>query len=339
MNREATIDEWSKLYLAATKIKELKPWEYLWDMDLISIKEGEDEDAVFISVLGKGGSCYGITIYEGYEGLNDFLMLTLQESMNLSTEYAMFSQNNLTCYWGNREELSDKQRKIIKDLGYKYRGENQWLYFMSFAEGYYPCNLDRDEVLRMTHYMELLADTLEAYQGYTVDSIVDFEAGYLFSYSVNIDAGTRSCGAEPVPFTSYQFGNLILTDNELVDEMKKVPKTLKILEADIVYLGASVNDKKYIRPANPRLCMICDVLSETILKADMTEPDQDINVIMAENIVGFILKYGAPKEIRVSNVIVESVLDQICKLAGIKLRRVKKLSIVNGFVDGMRRFR
>ena len=36
--------------------------------------------------------------------------------MNLAPEYAMFNQRNLTCYWGIRDELSDRQRKIIKDL-------------------------------------------------------------------------------------------------------------------------------------------------------------------------------------------------------------------------------
>lgn len=86
-------------------------------MDLLGIQNGEEEDTVFFSILGRGGDCYGITVYEGYEGLHDFLMLTMHEDMNLSPEYAMYSQNNLTCYWGNREELTEKQRKTIKDLG------------------------------------------------------------------------------------------------------------------------------------------------------------------------------------------------------------------------------
>ena len=50
-------------------------------------------------------------------------MLTMQERMNLSVECAVFNQHNFTCYWGNREELSAKQREIIKTLGYKYRGK------------------------------------------------------------------------------------------------------------------------------------------------------------------------------------------------------------------------
>lgn len=91
---------------------------------------------MFYSILGKGGDCYCISVYEGYDAFNSFLMLTMQERMNLSVECAMFNQHNFTCYWGNREELSAKQRKIIKTLGYKYRGKNNWLYFMSYEPGY-----------------------------------------------------------------------------------------------------------------------------------------------------------------------------------------------------------
>ena len=104
MRKEASLEQWKILYEAATKIKEQKPWEQLWDMDLIGIQYEED-DIVFFSILGHGGDCYGVAVYEGYEGLNSFLMLTMQEQMNLSTGYAMFNLTNLTCYWGNREEL------------------------------------------------------------------------------------------------------------------------------------------------------------------------------------------------------------------------------------------
>ena len=55
MRKEASIQEWKDLYQAATKIKELKPWEHFWDMDLIGIQEGNEEDTVFFSVLGRGG--------------------------------------------------------------------------------------------------------------------------------------------------------------------------------------------------------------------------------------------------------------------------------------------
>ena len=97
MRQEATIEEWRDLYRVGTKIKALKPWEKFGDTDLIGIQEKKEENTVFFSILGRDGDCCGVAAYEGYKGLNDFLMLTKQESMGLSMEYAMFSQNNLTC--------------------------------------------------------------------------------------------------------------------------------------------------------------------------------------------------------------------------------------------------
>lgn len=81
-----------------------------------------------------------------------------------------------------------------------------------------------------------------------------------------------------------------------------------------------------------------EAVSGMILKADMLGPEEDPRAALAENIVGFIMEHGAPKEIRVTNVIVESVLEHICESAEIRLRRVKRLSGLDGFRKEMGRF-
>lgn len=246
MRKEATLEQWKVLYETATRIKELKPWEKFWDMDLIGVRNGEEEDTVFYSILGRGGNCYGIAVYEGYEGLNSFMMLTMQESMNLKPEYAMFHQKNLTCYWGNREELTAKQRKIIKDLGYSFRGKNQWLYFLSFEPGYYPYNMDEAEVLQMSEYLKNLELALHYYDEANVK--VNFEDQNMFLLSFDKDKKTWDYGEEPLPFISYQFGNLIVADEELLSDMKKAPRCDAVLEAEVSVLCASVTDKNLIVP-------------------------------------------------------------------------------------------
>ena len=336
MRKEASLEQWRVLYEAATRIKELKPWEKFWDMNLIGVRNGSEEDTVFYSILGRGGECYGIAVYEGYEGLNSFLMLTTQQSMNLTSEYAMFNQRNLTCYWGNREELTDKQRKIIKELGYTYRGKNQWLYFLSFEPGYYPFNMDEEEVLRMSGYLQDLELALRYYNEANVQ--VDFENGKMFLFSFGKDKKTWNFGEEPLPFTTFRFGNLIITDEELFSDMVKVPRCNAVLEADVSVLGVSVSDKKYDRPANPALTLLGDAETGTILKFEMLEPDDNPVAVLAEVLVGFIFQYGVPKEIRVSNVIVEAGLEQICDVCEIKLRRVKRLQGLEHFMRSMQRF-
>ncbi len=336
MRKEATIEQWKELYEVATRLKAMKPWDKFWDLDIIGIRAGADEDIAFYSILGHGGDCFGIVIYEGYEGLNDFMMLTMQEKLNLPVDYVMFSQKNLTCYWGNREELTDKQRSIIKELGYKYRGKNQWLYFLSFEPGYYPYNLDQDEVLRMTDHFLNLEFALQYYDKLQVP--VDFENGEMFYFEFGEDKKTWNFGAKPLPFTSFAFGNLIITDEELLAELEKVPKCGIVLEADVSILGVSVNDKKYERPANPANCMIADAASGMIIRCELQEPGDDVIVAMAEELIGFISHYGVPKEVRVSNILVEAGLEQICQVCGIKLRRMKRLKAIEEFKKEMERF-
>lgn len=333
MRTEASLEQWKVLYEAATRIKELKPWEKFWDMDIIGIRYGEEENTVFFSILGRGGECYGLVVYEGYEGLNSFLMLTMQQAMNLSTKYAMYNQKNLTCYWGNRDELTDKQRKIIKDLGYSYRGKNQWLYFLSFEPGYCPYNMDEEEVLRMSVYLQDLELALKYYD--ETNTKVDFESGNMFLLSFGKDKKTWNFGEEPLPFTTFQFGNLLITDEELLADLAKVPKCNAVLEADVTVLGAKITDKKYSRPANPALSMLGDAESGVLIHYEIAEPDEDPIVMLAEGVIGFIFRCGAPKEIRVTNVIVEAGLEQICDICGIKLRRGKRLQGLESFISGM----
>ena len=66
--------------------------------------------------------------------------------------------------------------------------------------------------------------------------------------------------------------------------------------------------------------------------------EADISVMLAEMVIRFISQYGAPKEIRVTNVIVESGLEQICDVCGIKLRRIKRLQELDSLIGGMNQF-
>lgn len=335
--KEATILQWKELYEVATRIKEMKPWDYLWDLDLIGIQTGKDpEDTVFYSVLGRGGSCLGIAIYEGYDALNTFMLLTLQKSMNVSVEFAMFNQKNMTCYWGNRDELSAEQRKIIKELGYKYRGNNNCLYFLSFEPGYYPYNLNQDEVLRFTQHLENLELAFSYYINMGVE--VDFENGEMFSFVFSEDRKGWHFGAKPLPFTSYMFGTLCVEDDGLGDALRQVPQGNMVLEADLLPLGARVTDKEYEKPVNPMICVITDRRSGMVLVCEMSTPEDEPLVLLAEKLLDLIFQYEAPKTVYVRNVIVEAVLKQICDFCGTEIKKVKRLRNIDEFMDSMRRF-
>ncbi|OGO93620.1 MAG: hypothetical protein A2Y17_00745 [Clostridiales bacterium GWF2_38_85] len=78
--------------------------------------------------MRRNGECYGIGVYPGYESIMGFYSL-LNASENEPLSYTMNLQNCLMCYFGDRDELAPEEREIIKGLGLKFRGQNNWIYF------------------------------------------------------------------------------------------------------------------------------------------------------------------------------------------------------------------
>lgn len=326
---EASLEEWRALYEAAAKIKELKPWERFWDMDLFAL--GEGEDVVFAVILGRGGECYGISIYEGLEGLNDFMMLCNQAKLNLSETYVGFTQNNLTCYWGNRDELSQEQYQIIKSLGYKFRGKNQWPYFMSYRTGYLPYNMDAEEVGRMTVYLSRLAQAIAYYEENKFD--VGFERGNMFYYAPDERTGQWSGAERGLPFVSYQFLQLDIADEKFMQEFCKIPQKNYEWDIHIECVPAGIDDAEYERPGVARMVMLADTASGMILGADIVKPDEFEGNVLINSVLQVISKSGRPRGIRVCNDIMENYLCDLCSIGKIKLKKVKKMPVFRELLE------
>lgn len=92
---------------------------------------------------------------------------------------------------------------------------------------------------------------------------------------------------------------------------------------DKISFGSSVN-------------LLADAKSGMMLHFGMNEPGEDVIASMEEELLGFIFEYGAPKKIRVTNVILEAGVEQICKTCGTKLRRVKRLPGIGEFLEEMK---
>lgn len=80
------------------------------------------------------------------------------------------------------------------------------------------------------------------------------------------------------------------------------------------------------------------ITDEDLLSDFKKAPKCNAVVMLAEILIDFIFQFGAPKEIRVSNVIVEAGLEQIDNVCGTKLCRVKRLKGLEEFKYSMQRF-
>ena len=134
---EPTLAQWAELYEAARSIRQLAPWQYLWDSNLVTLMLPGREEPVYCSVMGRNGECYAVGVYPGYESIMEYHRMARAPHDELSF-ISVFDQNCLTCYFGDREEVSPKEREIMKSLNLRFRGRNEWIYFRSMAPGLYP---------------------------------------------------------------------------------------------------------------------------------------------------------------------------------------------------------
>jgi hypothetical protein len=335
VKKEPTLDEWRQLYEVATRIKELAPWESFWDIDVIQLKEKGGKNLAYAGILGRGGECYGVSMYEGSSGLNSFLMIAMHRELNISGEFATLSQNSLTCYWGNREELSEEERVIIRELGYKYRGKDQWLHFRAYTNGLFPDSFDQGEVRRMTYYLNMLEGAIDCYR--LKDMEVDFEEGNCYTYTHNEENVAFTAYEEPLPLTAYRKDRIKIIDPDFACSLKRLKQTNMILDFEVTFAGAKIRDDETGRIINPKMLFIANSTSGIILVADMINPKLCTETKIAEKFIEYLFTRGKPKEVRVTNIIMESYIKDICDTCGIKLSHVKRLPNMEDLIDDFRR--
>ena len=327
MREEAELQEWKDLYDVAIKIKELKPWEYLWDMDIFTLFLPEIEEPFYFSIMGRAGECYSIGVYEGFDEFEGFMRIVENEDI---PDHQMFRyQNNIMCYFGDREELTKGELKIIKDLGIKFRGRNQWIYFRSFETGYYPHILDKQQVHNLTVLLRQLYMSLRAYIEKGIK--VDFEKGNSLYRHYDDDDDLWYCYEHPLMLPNKNYMRVEITDELLIERLSKQKMNKNIIEVDTLFLNTKINDKQFHKPVVPKLCLMADQRTGLVLSQDMLSPEDDDVQCILDMVINYILQMGKPKSIYVRDDIVEGLLIDLCEKANINLKIKGKLKAIDSF--------
>lgn len=336
MRKEATLEQWKELYDVAVKIKELKPWEYLWDADIITLAL-PNRELICCSVLGAGGECFGIVAYIGNDAINNFYNMFKKKDVPPEQMYRYQDDNVIACNFGSREELTSRELRLIKDLGLKFRGKNNWNYFHSFKRGYTPYILDQEEVLLETEILKHLYMSLKAY---IIEGLkVDFENGNTLMRMYSSEEKLWLNFQAPIQIPEKQYMIPILEDEILVLNLSKKKQLKQIWELDIAYLGTTVNDKLYERPVAGRVCILGESNTGMVINQDMLSPtDNDIQAIF--NVVIYpMMEFGRPEKIIVRDEYIYYILKDLCERTKVKLEIKGKLKSIDSFVKEFSNFR
>lgn len=317
MRKEATLDMWKELYEVTANLKSFEPWNYLWDQDLIVIQLGPDAEPVFCSIMGRGGSCYGIAAYVGMEGLQDFYRIVGAENSKLPMEYIMFDQSNLTCYFGDREEVPPEQKKCIKELGLKFRGKGQWAYFVSYKKRYQPYIPDEAEVCLLIEVYKNLCMSLRALLEGRIK--IDFAGGACLWRRFNQATELWDMFGVPLPEVHLDVLQMEVTDTILKQRLKKQPAIEAGILLDLFYMNASIKDEKNERPKNPLMLAAADADTGMMIFFDIIPQDMDEMQAVLQYFIDFVQNHGRMKIIRARNPLIFGALSKLCAECKVKL--------------------
>lgn len=162
---------------------------------------------------------------------------------------------------------------------------------------------------------------------------VDFESGMSLIRLYNKDKDLWLNFEAPIPLHPEPYPEIVLQDDLLIAKLKKQKTINDDIEIDIAYLNVTVNDKKYDRPANPRLCILASRTNGMIINQSMISPDDDEIQEIFNMIINHILNIGKPKTIFVRDEYIMSILKNLCDRINVKLKIKGKLAAIDDFVQ------
>ena len=154
---EPSKKEWRDLHEAFRDYCRVEPWQWLADGDLVVVEHPSEGYKGYCAVLGNAGIEYGLAVYLGDEGLASYLSLMTGE-VDPESPSDIDSMRSLSAMLVDREDLNSSERRVIRDLGLRYRGRGRWPLFRSMVPGYVPWLLDSEEAVLLAVALQRIMD-------------------------------------------------------------------------------------------------------------------------------------------------------------------------------------
>jgi hypothetical protein len=321
---EPTLEEWAKLYESAIEFKKIAPWDWMWDADLFGVQNPDTKEIGYCCILGKLGEVYGLVAYLGSAGLESYFEM---QHFNNKTDKAeiFFKQKCLTVTFNDREYLESEDLKVIKTLGLKFRGRNEYPQLRSQLPGFMPWFITKDEglflnmailqaidiALRFKKDPTLLAESEKSKYLVRVPKI----SGNELIWS---DAWLK-----PEPWQK-SISLPSIDEPRLRKINASISSKLKTWEVDAPFLlDMPIMDKE--RAYVPRVLVIVNSETSFILGSNIVKPSE-YTQIFADNFLNIIEKNSIlPERIIVKSNEIFQLLYPITSFLGIRLEKVVRL--------------
>ncbi len=331
-----SLEQWKRLYELIHEIKGLAPWQFMYEYNIFGVRFPETGNLGFVSVMGNLGEHLAIAVYMGKKGFEGFL--TMQRIGYELTPDIVLQVPQLQASLEDREVITPQDRKILQQLGLKFRGKQAWPQFRSYRPGCFPWFLEAEEAQMLIHGLEQL-----------------IEVAPRFENNPNLLGSIESAGEHLVRV--YQNGKWIdqyqkirfpadpplqlKMNMDTIQHLKSLPKQSSTVEIDLQMMEQPVREKEFDRPYFPFLLMVAERQSKMILGADLLSPLPSLEAMWEEIpavVTEMLANYFLPKELQVKNPTIALLLSPLEEELALKVKLVSRLPTVEFAQDELRNF-
>jgi hypothetical protein len=316
-----TKEEMEKLLEAALAFKQQAPWQWMWDAQIWGIRNPETGQIGYASVMGQLGEHLALAVYHGSEGLHGWYRLSQNEEPDNPT--ILYEIPHLQASFEDRERLTDKDRQVIKSLGLKFRGRQEWPRFRSYVPGYVDWYVTGEEARFLTL---ALRQTVEMAPRLKADPMLLEPRGDHFLVRTRTEQGwvEEWLALEPLPPSG-----VMVLDEADADRLKQhFASRIKKVEVDMYGLTVIRNDRD-ARPYVGYHFMVVESEQGLILGSDLLVADpsfEDMWMNLPNHLLKTITHAGIlPKDMAVRSERIAFFLAPLAEQLNIRLKVAKRL--------------
>jgi hypothetical protein len=331
---QPSIEEWRRLYEAAIQVKRQAPWEWMTEADNFGIRDPNTGGLSFVSVMGMLGEHFAVALYPGADAFYQFL--DLEETDDMMAPEAVLEIPQLQVSFEDRNMLHQRDREIIKSLGFKFRGRNAWPMFRTYKPGFLPWFLDREEARLLACALEQLLEVAPRFREepsllrpLEEESFLVREPRRDGSYIVWTDVIIRVPPPEDVAIS-------IVMDLGALEELKDLPTHRFSMEIDLFMVPTGIRERSS-RPYFPFMLLLVEATSGLAMGFELLKANPSLQEMWGQvpgRVVQKLADLGTiPEEVRVSSPLLFQLLQPVTDRLGLRITQVDDLPALEAARD------
>ncbi|TVX88320.1 DUF7309 domain-containing protein [Paenibacillus agilis] len=311
--------ELTRMYEAATAYKKLSPWKWMSDNTVFAVRNPEDEEIGYCSIMGTSESLYGLALFRGAEGLESLNDMLLERD----ERYAwLHRQKCMMVTYEDRADIEKRDWQEIKDLGFSFRGKNAWPMFRAFDPGLVPWTLNREQVRFMTTALEQVMIVAERVKK-DAETLAAPRSGQVLVRE--LENGTWKDTWRDPDFILKRPVKVMCEDQaRLNDVMERFPNKKGHWETEFFFAPVAVQGESE-RPYYPRLCLWVDRLARQAVGFHLSY-DDNYEQEFLNHFLQLIEEKGArPQKLIIRTNDTVDLLEKTAQRMKIKIEREPKL--------------